>query len=371
MKRELICVVNIAQQFQVIGDFIGIYELDTGLINSTYVAEFSANEEDALLSRYIIQRINDHVFPDPKAVMHNVERVIEHLFSKSNAKKSDRLLKLFPSKEGLPYFEAEDGGIWRCYNFIEGCQTYDTVESPKQAYQAAVAFGIFQNQLSDLPVDSIVETIPDFHNTPQRFARLMELVAADPLGRLGEVTDELQFIKDRESVVSHLVQQCDMGALPLRITHNDTKFNNVMVDTETGEAVCVIDLDTVMPGLTLYDFGDLVRTSVSPSPEDSLEGVSIRMPVFQALVDGYLEACDCLCEAEIENLAFSAKLITLELAIRFLTDYLEGDVYFKTNKEGQNLHRAQVQLELVRQLELHEDEMAAYVAKAKIKAWQN
>lgn len=361
MSADLLCVESIAQQFVINGIFIGIDEVDTGLINSTYIAKFKG--EGGVIGRYIIQRINDHVFPDPIAVMNNVERVITHISSKTSAEKSERLLKLFSSKEGLPYFQDSDGGIWRCYNFIEGCRTYDTVETPEQAYQAAFAFGEFQNKLSDLSSDDIVETIPDFHHTPKRFLRLMELVTTDPLGRLHEVTAELEFIKDREPTVHHLVNLRDAGKLPVRITHNDTKFNNVMVDEQSDEAICVIDLDTVMPGLSLYDFGDLVRTSVSPSSEESLDGVSVRMPVFEALVDGYLSACDCLSDTEVENLAVSAKVITLELAIRFLTDFLEGDIYFKTDQEQQNLHRARVQLQLVRRLEEREQDMIQTVAQ--------
>ena len=362
MSGKGISLESIAQEFRIQGELVSIEGIDTGLINSTYIASYQLGSEQ---KRYILQRINSHVFPDPIAVMENVAKVIGHLKASTKSSSSSRSLELFATTGGLPYFKEQDGSVWRCYNFIEGCCTYDTVESPEQAYQAAFAFGEFQNKLADLSAEDLTETIVDFHHTRKRFARLMELVAADPCGRAAEITAELAFIKDRESVVGRLIDLRDTGALPVRITHNDTKFNNVMVDEQSGEAVCVIDLDTVMPGLSLYDFGDLVRTSVSPYSEEDIEGVSVRMPVFKALVDGYLTACDCLHEAEVENLAYAGNVITLELAIRFLSDYLEGDLYFKTEREGQNLHRARVQLELVRQLEASEEEMAAYVRQWK------
>ena len=232
-------------------------------------------------------------------------------------------------------------------------QLYDIVENPRQAYEAAKAFGSFQDLVSDIPLENIDETIPDFHNTSQRYANLMQAVAEDPLNRVKAVKKELDFVRSNAGIVSTLIDLHNAGVLPKRITHNDTKINNVMIDSETDEAVCVIDLDTVMPGLSLYDFGDLVRTAVSPAAEDEkdLSKVVVRMPIFQALVEGYLDGCDCLCDAEIENLALSGKLITFEIGMRFLTDYLIDDVYFKTSRRGQNLDRARNQFELTRKLE--------------------
>ena len=359
-------IKDIAHEFAIAGEFISGEEIYSGLINSTYIATFE--KPNGKHSRYILQRINEEVFKDPHAVMRNVEMVTRHINWKVLRVKRDlggQTLNLYPARGGRFYASGEGGGIWRCYNFIEGCRTYDIVENTRQAYQAAQAFGSFQDLVSDIPVEDIEETIPDFHNTPKRYARLMEVVAEDPLGRVASAQKEIDFIKSREGIVSKLIDLRDAGVLPERITHNDTKINNVMIDTETDEAVCVIDLDTVMPGLSLYDFGDMVRTAVSPAAEDEtdLSKVEVRMPMFEALAEGYLDSCDCLTDAEIDNLVFSGRLISLEIGIRFLTDYLEGDVYFKSKRDGHNLDRARTQLSLVEKLEVCESEMESFVKR--------
>jgi Ser/Thr protein kinase RdoA (MazF antagonist) len=199
-------------------------------------------------------------------------------------------LNLYPDKTGRFYVRGEGGGIWRCYNYLEGCRSYDVVENTRQAYEAGHAFGAFQDLVSDLPPEEIVETIPDFHHTPKRFARLMDAVGRDEVGRAAGIGAELEFVRSREGDLGRLQEMRDAGELPVRITHNDTKINNVMFDEETDEAVCVIDLDTVMPGLSLYDFGDLVRTATNPAAEDErdLSKVAMRLGVFEALAEGYL-----------------------------------------------------------------------------------
>lgn len=361
----------ISHEFAIAGDFVEGHEINSGHINSTYIAKY--RRESGKESRYILQRINEHVFTDPMAVIHNVECVTRHINWKVLRVKRDlggQTLNLYPARGGRFYAKGDGGGIWRCYNFIEGCHTYEIVESTRQAYQAARAFGSFQDLISDLPPEDILDTIPDFHNTPKRFARLMEVVAADPVGRLASVKAEVEFVKQREGLCSSLVDQLNAGALPQRITHNDTKLNNVMMDSETDEAVCVIDLDTVMPGLSLYDFGDLVRTATSSAAEDEvdLSKVEMRMPMFEALAEGYLDGCDCLTDTEIDNLVTGGKVITLETGIRFLTDYLEGDVYFKVSREDQNLDRCRTQLKLVERIEEQEPAMQKFVrqiAKSK------
>ena len=352
---------KIASQFALDGVFVGEAEIHSGHINATYIGSFK--KECGEVERYIFQRINGYVFKDPLAVMENVARVTEHIRKK--AQSEGQVLSLYPAKDGKLYVAEDDGGLWRCYNFIEGCITHDVVENTDQAYQAARAFGTFQDLVSDISMGEIKETIPDFHHTPKRYQRLMDVVEEDSHGRVDSVRSELDFIKQRQVVVSKLRDLMLAGDIPERVTHNDTKINNVMMDEDSDEAVCVIDLDTVMPGLSLYDFGDLVRTAVSPAAEDEqdLQKVQVRMPIFEALAKGYMEACSCLCEAEIENLVFSGKLISLEVAIRFLTDYLEGDVYFKTHHEGHNLERARTQLKLVEQIEAHEPEMEQVVSK--------
>ncbi|MDB4399128.1 aminoglycoside phosphotransferase family protein, partial [Akkermansiaceae bacterium] len=366
MKNHLSQIKGIANEFAIPGDFISGVEIDSGHINSTYLVEFES--DNGSKDRYVLQRINEGVFPDPKAVMRNIEVVTRHINWKVLRVKRDlsgQTLNLFPARGGRFHAEIEGDGIWRCYNFIEGCRTYDIVENPRQAYEAAKAFGSFQGLVSDIPLENIEETIPDFHNTPQRYENLMQAVAEDPLRRLGGVKKELDFVRSNKGILSKLIDLRNSGVLPERITHNDTKINNVMIDSETDKAVCVIDLDTVMRGLALYDFGDMVRTAVSPAAEDEkdLSKVVVRIPIFQALVEGYLDGCDCLCDVEIDNLAFSGELIALETGIRFLTDYLLGDVYFKISCEEQNLDRARTQLALARQLQNHQLELQMAVEK--------
>lgn len=358
-------IEQIANKFAIAGDFVAGEEIHSGHINATYMAAFEA--QDGLRHRYILQRINEKVFKNPLAVMRNVEMVTRHINSKVMRVKRDiggQTLNLYPARKGGLFVAGAGGGIWRCYNFIEGCRTYEIVENTRQAYQAAHAFGAFQDLVSDIPLEGIEETIPDFHDTPKRYERLMNVADSDPCGRVADVEAELDFIKERQPIVSKLVNLCSEGYLPTRVTHNDTKINNVMMDVDTDEAVCVIDLDTVMPGLSLYDFGDLVRTAVSPAAEDEcdLSKVSVRMPMFEALAEGYIDACNCLSDVELDNLAFAGVLISLETGMRFLTDHLEGDVYFKVQRDGQNLDRARTQLKLVEQLERKQGEMEAFVS---------
>jgi Ser/Thr protein kinase RdoA (MazF antagonist) len=248
------------------------------------------------------------------------------------------------------------GETWRAYRFIENARTYDAVTSAEQAFQAARAFGRFQQQLASLPPPRLHETIPDFHHTPKRFAALEQAIAADAKGRAALARAEIEFARSRQSIAGVL-----LGAgLPERITHNDTKFNNVLLDDTTGEAVCIIDLDTVMPGLALYDFGDMVRTTTSPAAEDEqdLSKVTLKFPLFEALVRGYLESAGgFLTPAEKQHLAFSGKLITFETGIRFLADYLAGDTYFKVHREGHNLDRCRTQFKLVESIERQEEQM--------------
>lgn len=356
----------ISHEFAIAGEFVEGEEIDSGHINNTYLAVYET--ADGKRAKYILQRINDYVFKDPLKVMKNVEVVTRHINWKVLRVKKDlggQTLNIYPARGGRSFAYGKNGGVWRCYNYIENCHTYDVVENSRQAYQAAKAFGSFQDLVSDLPVEEVAETIPDFHNTPKRYARLMEVIAADPKGRLKNVAVEVSFIKQREELCKHLVELAEQGKLPVRVTHNDTKLNNVMMDSETDEAVCVIDLDTVMPGLSLYDFGDLVRTATSPAEEDEkdLSKVEMRMSMFEALAEGYIDGCDCLTPLEIENLVIGGKLMTLEVGIRFLTDYLEGDQYFKTEYDDHNLVRSRTQLKLVECIEEKEVEMNKFVSR--------
>lgn len=358
---------DISAKFAVRGEFLSGEEIKSGHINGTYCAAFRL--PDGTHERYIFQTINRNVFKKPRAVMKNVELVTGHINKRVLRRKKDmggQTLNLYPAREGGMSVEDDYGALWRCYNCIEGCVTYDVVENTRQAYQAAHAFGAFQDLVSDLDPAKITETIPDFHDTRKRFGRLMEVAEKDALGRLEGVRAEFDFIRSREAMAGVLLDLEQAGKIPRRVTHNDTKINNVMIDAETDAAVCVIDLDTVMPGLALYDFGDLVRSATSPAAEDEkdLAKVEMRMPIFEALVEGYLDAAgDFLNETEIGHLVFSGKLMTFEVGIRFLTDYLEGDIYFKTHRPGHNLDRCRTQLKLVELMENSEAEMQAFVKK--------
>lgn len=362
-------VAAIASQFEIEGSFILGEEIDSGHINSTYRVTF--RRRDTGQRRYILQSINLRVFKDYRAVMRNVETVTRHIKSRVahlGRDQAGRTLNLIPARGGETWIEDAKGSVWRCYNFIEGCVTYDVVANTRQAYQAARAFGSFQDLVSDLDASLLAATIPDFHDTRQRLERLLVAASADPHRRLGAVRNEFEFIRHRESLAGLLIDLAGAGQLPTRVTHNDTKINNVMFEAASDEAVCVIDLDTVMPGLALHDFGDLVRSATSPAAEDEtdLSKVELRMPVFEALVEGYFDAAGgFLTPAEIEHLVDAGKLMTLEVAIRFLTDYLEGDLYFKTHRPAQNLDRCRTQLKLLGRLEEKEREMRMFVDKVR------
>lgn len=344
-----------ASQFEFRGDVLGLTTHGGGHINDTFLVTCEAPGAPV---RYILQHINRHVFHDPAAVMQNVERVTAHIAAQAAGQPDGarRALHLVPARDGRNWHVDAQGEAWRAYRFIENARTYETVTSARQAFQAARAFGQFQKQLADLPPPRLNETIPDFHSTPKRFAALEQAIAADVAGRAPLAKPEIEFARARKSITGILLD----ANLPERITHNDTKFNNVLLDDKTGEAVCVIDLDTVMPGLALYDFGDMVRTTTSPAKEDELDLslVTMQFEMFEALVRGYLESAGAfLTPAERKLLAFSGKLITFEIGIRFLTDHLAGDTYFKVHREGHNLDRCRAQFKLVESIERQEEAM--------------
>jgi len=348
--------------FQIYGSYLESRPYGGGHINDTFVAAFS---QSGSRIRYIFQRINHKIFKNPVTLMENIERVTQEAHRRLEAAEvpdgSRRALTVIPARDGKPYYVDPEGNTWRCYLFIEGARTYDIIQNERQAFEAARAFGEFQNLVAELPGERLHETIPNFHNTRSRFDRLAEVVEADPQGRLKEVAAEWAFIQEREGLVDVLLDLAAKGEIPERVTHNDTKLNNVMIDDATETGVCVIDLDTVMPGLALYDFGDLVRTATSPAAEDetNLSKVRMQMPMFAALARGYLSSAGSfLNDAEKAHLGFSGKLISLEIGIRFLTDYLEGDVYFKTKRPGHNLDRCRTQLALVGSIESQEEAIA-------------
>jgi hypothetical protein len=348
-------VQAITREFQLPGEFKSAAPYGTGHINDTYCAVFN---EDGGQSRYIVQRINHHVFKNPPALMDNVRRVTAHLAHKSAGQTDSlrRTLTLVPTQSGEAFDCDKEGNHWRVYVFIERARTYEAVESTKQAFEAGKAFGQFQKLLADLPAPRLNDTIPDFHHTPKRFAALEKAIEADAANRAIAAKAEIEFALKHKKTTSTLIE----AGLPERVTHNDTKFNNVMLDDATGEGICVVDLDTVMPGLALYDFGDMVRTATSPAKEDErdLSKVTMQFPMFEALARGYLaEAGEFLTPAEKGLLTFSGKLITFEIGIRFLADYLAGDTYFKVHREGHNLDRCRTQFKLVESIEAQEAAM--------------
>ena len=353
-------IAHLSSQFDIYGDYVNAVPFGTGHINDTFQVAF---DQCGTLIHYTFQRINHNVFKDPVSLMENVDRVTNHISKKIRQQKqqaSRHALRLVRAFDGKPYVLDQDGNYWRAYLFIEKVRTYDVLETANQAYQAAKAFAEFQHDLVDLPGGRLNETIPDFHNTPKRIANLEAAIAADKKGRVKEVQREIDFILSRKADASKLLELNATGEIPERITHNDTKLNNVLIDDATGEGVCVIDLDTVMPGLVHYDFGDMVRTGTSPAMEDEkdLSKVSMRFEMFEALLRGYLSrAGKFLTPTERAMLPFSGKLITLEIGTRFLTDYLEGDVYFKIHREEQNLDRCRTQLKLVESIEEQMDKM--------------
>jgi Ser/Thr protein kinase RdoA (MazF antagonist) len=345
----------VASKFQVRGEFIFAAPCGNGHINDTWCATFLQAAQPV---RFILQRINHKIFRNPIALMENIERVTGHLAAQESGHpdRERRVLRLIPAHDGRAWSVDSEGYYWRAYRFIEGARTYDVVESPEQAYQAAKAFGRFQQLLAGLPAPRLNDTIPDFHHTPKRFAALEQAIAADAAGRVLLAQQEIAFALARKPIASVLLD----ANLPERVTHNDTKFNNVMLDDSTGEGICVIDLDTVMPGLTLYDFGDMVRTATSPAAEDErdLSKVTMQFPMFEALLRGYLASAGAfLTKDEISYLAFSGKLITFEMGIRFLADYLAGDTYYKVHRDGHNLDRCRTQFKLVESIEQQEAKM--------------
>lgn len=358
----------VARLFRIYGDFRQAAPYGTGHINDTYAAVF---DQSGTPVRYILQRINHHVFKHPPAVMENISRVTAHVRRKLEeagaSEASRRVLTLVPTADGATWAKDQAGGHWRCYLFIEKARSYDQIESAQQAFQAAKAFGAFQKLLADLPTPRLLDTIPDFHHTRKRFDTLRAAIQADVRNRAAGVKREIQFCLEREEMVDVLLTLQARGLLPERVTHNDTKLNNVMIDDATGEGICVIDLDTVMPGLALYDFGDLCRSGTRPTVEDELDlsKVEMRQDLFEALVRGYLaSAGDVLNTTEKDYLGFSAKLITFEIGIRFLTDYLQGDIYFKTRRESHNADRTRVQFKMVESFEQNEKTMRKMVQDA-------
>ena len=366
MKGTYSCK-ELAENFKFEGKLVNSELHICGHINDTHILDFV--KDDGSNIKYILQRINTDVFPKVDELMSNIDKVTNHICEKVKNSGGDitrESLRLVPTINDKLYYKTENGDCFRAYHFIEGASTYMKVENPMDFYKCGQAIGKFQEHLADFPVDSIYETIPDFHNTAKRFIAFEKAVKEDAAGRVGEVQEEINFIVERKEEMSKIVNLMEQGKMPLRVTHNDTKFNNIMIDNITGEAICVIDLDTVMPGSSLYDYGDSIRSGATTALEDEadLTKVNFDINLFELFTKGFLESCgSSLAEEEINNLAFSAKLITLELAMRFLMDHIDGDKHFQIHRPNHNLERARNQLKLVRDMEEQQNQMESIIRK--------
>ena len=356
---------SVSRHFQIYGQILHAEPLKIGHINETYTATY---DQGGMRVRYIHQKLNRTVFKNPDGVMKNITRVTGHIRQKLEALNTPdltrRSLIVIPTRDGNAYHENGNHEVWRTFVYVEGVQTHEAVQTPAQAFQAGKAFGEFQSYLVDLPGGRLVETIPDFHNTRKRFAALQAAAQKDHVNRAASARAEIEFALKRQPITGVILDAMAKQHIPERITHNDTKFNNVMLDVVTGDAMCIVDLDTVMPGCALYDFGDMVRTTTSPTLEDELDltKVKMQMPMFKMLAKGYLStAGQFLTQREKELIAFSGKLITFEIGLRFLTDYLSGDVYFRTHRPGHNLDRCRTQFKLVESIERQEAAMQKFV----------
>ncbi len=356
---------EVLKAYSRIGDVISITPFGSGHINETYLVEASHK-------KYTLQRINHGVFKEPLKVMENIEKVTSHILKKAveQGEDADRCtLSVIRTDDGEVVFSDPDGYHWRMYTFVDGSVSRDKVESSRDFYVCAEAFGKFQSYLADFPAEELYECIKDFHNTPVRYENLMNAVEADICGRAKSVRSEIEFARARKDFCTILETARADGSLPLRVTHNDTKLNNILFDENDGHAVCVIDLDTVMPGYSVNDFGDSIRFGANTADEDEtdLSKVSLDLELFRAYAEGFIKGCGGrLTKTETELLPVGAMMMTLECGMRFLTDYLEGDVYFKTHREGHNLDRARNQLALFADMERKREEMDRIIAEIKI-----
>ena len=355
-------IIDVCRAFGIEGDPVRYKTFTDGHINSTFLVVFSDKGE---LHKYLVQNINTVVFKDPDALMENIVRVTHYLRKQIRENGGD------PERETLHFRKTTDGALclhdgdycWRIYAFIDHSFTYDLIEDSAIFRSAGESFGRFQRLLANYPIESLYETIPDFHNTPDRYRKFDAALRADPLGRAAGVGPEIDFVLSRREEAGTLQRMREDGTLPLRVTHNDTKLNNVMLDAKTRRALCVIDLDTVMPGLAAYDFGDSIRFGASTAAEDErdLERVSLDLGLYEIFVRGFVPACGTLTDAELESLPWGARLMTLECGLRFLTDYLSGDVYFSIAFPEHNLVRARNQFRLVEDMEAKWEDMRRIV----------
>ncbi len=357
-------IKHVLPVFRFEGEYQNVTELQSGNINNTYHLEYRDGDQPR---HYTLQRINGYVFKRPDVVTANIDRVTNHVkqsLCRDGIDPDRKVLELIPTKQDELIFLDSDGDYWRVYRFIENATAYDAVEKPEHFYEAGRAFGEFQRRLIDFPAAEVVDTIPNFHNTTKRFCTFVESATEDKAGRADDLEEEIEFFFQRRRMMNEIVKRLKTGELPLRVTHNDTKINNVMIDDATDKALCVIDLDTVMTGSVLYDFGDAIRFGASTAAEDEPDTSKIQLDMekFKLFTQGFVEETNgFLTKGELKLLPLGVKVLTCELAMRFLTDYIDGDLYFKVKSPRHNLVRAHAQMQLLRDVEAKYDEMQSFI----------
>ena len=356
-------LAEVLKQYSSIGNLKGDCEYGNGHINDTYLLEYDNNRE------VILQRINRSIFKEPEKLMENIYLVTSFLKDKIIKRGGDytrETLNLIDTNDGNYFYKDSDGDIWRAYDFIKDTVCYEKVESANEFYESGFAFGNFQNMLSNFPVEKLSEVIKDFHNTQKRYETFINQVCEDPLGRACDVQKEIEFFKEREEYTRIFNKAIENKEISLRVTHNDTKLNNILFGKHTKKALCVIDLDTIMPGVADFDFGDAIRFGANKGLEDErdLSKVGLDIELFKAFSEGFLKACgNSLNKREIELLPMAAVVMTYECGIRFLGDYIAGDKYFKISRENHNLDRARTQMKLISDMESNMDKMKKVVEK--------
>ncbi|NLC69538.1 MAG: phosphotransferase [Clostridiaceae bacterium] len=367
---------EVAEMYNIQGILIGYEKYINGHINDTYHVTFSSSVDNAAgasrtgnnagREEYVFQRINDYVFKEPAKVMSNIKEITRYwndFGNKTGNQPECDIISFIENKDGGNYTYC-DGSYWRVCRYVDNSISYEFTEDPKVLYSAGYAFGHFQHVLSDFPMNRLYDTIPDFHNTKKRMGSFFETVKQDPLGRAKEVEEEIEFFRKYNKIASQLVEMHEEGKLPLRVTHNDTKYNNILMDKHTNEPLCVIDLDTVMPGLSVYDFGDAIRFAANTAVEDEtdLSKVGLNMENYEAFMRGFISASrEFLTKHELETMALGAIVITIELASRFLADHINGDKYFRVHRPNHNLDRARCQLQLAKDMIAKYDKMCDIV----------
>lgn len=351
----------ISDKFSIKGNFIESKPFGSGHINDTYLLTTSTN-------KYILQRINHGIFPEVEKMNQNIAKALSHFYKNQNAGGKNRFkdLEIIFCNDGKNHFVDTDGNYWRLMNFVSGSTSFDVAENPEIAFEAAKAYGYFQKNLIDLNPDVFFPVIKDFHNLEMRMNSFNAVLNSNPENRNQLVEEEINFVRSHEHLSARLRELLESGQIPIRVTHNDTKINNVLLDNDTLMGIAVIDLDTIMPGTVLFDFGDMVRTFTSPAEEDekNLSKVVLRIEIFEALAKGYLsELKDVLTETEIDNLVFGGKIMTFMIGLRFLTDFLEGDVYYKTVRKNHNLDRCRTQFKLLNEIENKEVDMQQIISR--------